>query len=122
MLDLDGNFLTVAQAEAQISENQETIKTLTKQMTGMQEIRDRKYGGWCCDDGIIQLREDAKKSGLRNIDTQDKETILRDLKHQIKKYKEDIKKFEKVRDHVSKQLGDFKARNAGRLNADRLNF
>ena len=91
MHDLAGEVLTVDKAKAIISENPETIAGLTTKITEMQEIVNKKYGGWC-DNGVKELREDAKKyfNDIETLETLGKGTILGDLNNQIKEYKTDI--------------------------------
>ena len=109
MRDLAGEVLTEKKAKAIISENPETIAGLTTKITEMQEIVNKKYGGWC-DNGVEELREDAKKY-FKDIETLGKGTILRDLNNQIKEYKTDITFLQQELDHVSNELKDLKRRN-----------
>jgi hypothetical protein len=109
MHDLAGEVLTVDKAKAIISENPETIAGLTTKITEMQEIVNKKYGGWC-DNGVKELREDAKKY-FNDIETLGKGNILRDLEHQIETDTTLIEFLQKELDHVSKELKDLKRRN-----------
>ena len=116
MHDLAGEVLTEKKAKAIISENPETIAGLTTKITEMQEIVNKKFGGWCdrwCDNGVKELREDAKKyfTDIQTLETLGKGTILGDLNSQIEKDKKDIKFLQKELYHVSNELKDLKRRN-----------
>ena len=101
--------LSPEEAKALISKHSTKIKKLTKKITEMQEIVNKKYGGWC-DNGVKELREDAKKY-FNDIETLGKGNILRDLEHQIETDTTLIEFLQKELDHVSKELKDLKRRN-----------
>lgn len=87
--------LSPEEAKALISKHSTKIKKLTKKITEMQEIVNKKYEhGLMCwwSSGVKELREDAKKyfNDIETLETLGKGTILGDLNNQIKEYKTDI--------------------------------
>ena len=105
--------LSPEEAKALISKHSTKIKKLTKKITEMQEIVNKKYEhGLMCwwSSGVKELREDAKKY-FNDIETLGKGNILRDLEHQIETDTTLIEFLQKELDHVSKELKDLKRRN-----------